>query len=99
MIAEVRYVGNRGTKLTRGDINQQRIFAGGFFDDLQRARFNLLNCGRVNPTTAQCANRQPLQVLPSFGAFALNQTTFLTAVRQGEPRARLISSLRTRAVL
>jgi len=44
MVAEVRYVGNRGTKLTRGiDINQQRIFAGGFFEDFQRARFNLLN--------------------------------------------------------
>lgn len=91
-IAEVRYVGNRGTKLTRGiDINQQRIFAGGFFEDFQRARFNLLNCPqnlpaavRVNPSAAQCANRQPLQVLPSFGAFALNQGTFLTAVRQGE---------------
>ena len=86
-VAEVRYVGNRGIKLTRGiDINQQRIFAGGFLEDFQRARFNLLNCGgRVNPTPAQCANGQPLQVLPSFGAFALNQPTFLTAVRQGEP--------------
>jgi hypothetical protein len=91
MVAEVRYVGNRGTKLTRGvDINQQRIFAGGFFEDFQRARFNFLNCGgRVNPTAAQCANRQPLQVLPSFGAFALNQQTFLTAVRQGEPARAL----------
>jgi hypothetical protein len=88
MVAEVRYVGNHGTKLTRGiDINQFRIFNGGFFDDFQRARFNLLNCpgGRVNPTAAQCPNRQPLQVLPSFGAFALNQATFLTALRQGEP--------------
>lgn len=91
MVAEVRYVGNRGTKLTRGvDINQQRIFAGGFFQDFQRARFNFLNCGgRVNPTAAQCANRQPLQVLPSFGAFALNQSTFVTAVRQGEPARAL----------
>ena len=90
-IAEVRYVGNRGTKLTRGiDLNQQRIFSGGFFEDFQRARFNFLNCGgRVNPTAAQCANRQPLQVLPSFGAFALNQNTFLTAVRQGEPARAL----------
>ena len=86
MVAEVRYVGNRGTKLTRGiDINQQQIFNGGFFEDFQRARFNFINCGgRVNPTQVQCANRQPLQVLPSFGAFALNQATFLTAVRQGE---------------
>ncbi|HSE18439.1 MAG TPA: TonB-dependent receptor [Pyrinomonadaceae bacterium] len=92
MVAEVRYVGNRGTKLTRGvDINQQRIFAGGFFDDFLRARFNLLNCpnGRVNPTAAQCPNRMPLQVLPSFGAFALNQATFLTALRQGEPARAL----------
>jgi hypothetical protein len=89
-VAEVRYVGNRGTKLTRGvDVNQQRIFAGGFFEDFLRARFNLLNCGRVNPTTAQCANRQPLQVLPSFGAAALNQPTFLTALRQGEPARAL----------
>lgn len=86
MVAEVRYVGNRGIKLTRGvDINQQRIFNGGFFDDFLRARFNLLNCGSVNPSAASCANRQPLQVLPQFGAFALNQSTFLTAVRQGEP--------------
>lgn len=92
MVGEVRYVGNHGTKLTRGiDINQQRIFAGGFFEDFLRARFNLLNCpqGRVNPTAAQCPNRQPLQVLPSFGAFALNQTTFLTALRQGEPARAL----------
>jgi Carboxypeptidase regulatory-like domain len=91
-IAEVRYVGNHGVKLTRGiDINQQRIFAGGFFDDFQRARFNLFNCPqslptatRINPTAAQCPNRQALQVLPGFGAFALNQGTFQTALRQGE---------------
>ena len=91
MVAEVRYVGNRGTKLTRGiDVNQQRIFAGGFFDDFQRARFNFINCaGRPNPTAAQCPGRQPLQVLPSFGAFALNQGTFLTALRQGEPARAL----------
>ncbi|HXC70511.1 MAG TPA: carboxypeptidase regulatory-like domain-containing protein [Pyrinomonadaceae bacterium] len=91
-IAEVRYVGNRGVKLTRGvDINQQRIFNGGFFQDFQRARFNLFNCPsslptsqRINPTAAQCPNRQALQVLPGFGAFAFNQGTFQTALRQGE---------------
>ena len=85
-VAEVRYVGNRGTKLTRGiDINQQRVFANGFLEDFRRAEFNFANCGgRVNPTAAQCPGRQPLQLLPSFGAFALNQSTFLTAVRQGE---------------
>jgi hypothetical protein len=85
-VLEARYVGNRGTKLTRAiDVNQQRIFANGFFQDFQRAVFNFNNCGgRVNPTPAQCANRQPLQLLPSFGALALNQQAFLTAVRQGE---------------
>lgn len=90
-VLEARYVGNRGTKLTRGiDLNQQRIFANGFFEDFQRAMFNFNNCGgRVNPTAAQCANRQPLQLLPSFGAFALNQATFLSAVRQGEPARAL----------
>jgi hypothetical protein len=90
-VLEARYVGNRGTKLTRAiDINQQRIFANGFFQDFQRAMFNFNNCGgRVNPTAAQCANRQPLQLLPSFGAFALNQATFLTSVRQGEPARAL----------
>jgi hypothetical protein len=90
-VFEIRYVGNRGTKLTRAvDVNQQRIFANGFFQDFQRAMFNFNNCaGRVNPTAAQCANRQPLQLLPSFGAFALNQQTFLTAVRQGEPARAL----------
>ena len=91
IVAEVRYVGNRGTKLTRGiDVNQQKIFAGGFFDDFQRARFNLINCGgNPNPSAAACPGRQPLQVLPSFGAFALNQGTFLTALRQGEPARAL----------
>src|SRR5262249_36432829 len=90
-VLEARYVGNRGTKLTRAiDVNQQRIFANGFFQDFQRAMFNFNNCGgRVNPTAALCPNRQPLQLLPSFGAFALNQQTFLTAVRQGEPARAL----------
>jgi hypothetical protein len=90
-VVEARYVGNRGTKLTRAiDVNQQRIFANGFFQDFQRAMFNFNNCaGLVNPTAAQCAGRQPLQLLPSFGAFALNQATFLTSVRQGEPARAL----------
>ena len=99
-VAEVRYVGNRGTKLTRGiDINQQRIFANGFFQDFLRAQNNF-NCTagvlgsngqplplaqRVNPSAAQCATRQPLQLLPQFGSFALNQSTLSTALTQGEP--------------
>lgn len=81
---EVRYVGNRGTKLTRAiDLNQQRIFAGGFLEDFQRAQFNIANCaGRPNPTAAQCPGRQPLQVLPKFGPFAFFTTT---PIRTGQP--------------
>jgi len=42
-VAEVRYVGNRGVKLTRGiDINQVVIFGNGFLDDFKRAQGNLL---------------------------------------------------------
>ncbi|HVF26800.1 MAG TPA: TonB-dependent receptor [Pyrinomonadaceae bacterium] len=87
-VFEIRYVGNRGIKLTRAiDLNQQNIFAGGFLDDFRRAQFNLANCGnRVNPTAAQCANRQPLQVLPRFGPFAFFD---LSSVRTGQPSALL----------
>ena len=85
---EIRYVGNRGTKLTRAvDLNQQRIFAGGFLQDFQRAQFNMANCGgRPNPTAAQCPGRQPLQVLPNFGPFAFFSTTPITT---GQPAALL----------
>jgi len=39
---EIRYVGNRGTKLLRGiDINQVRIFENGFLNDFLRAQNNL----------------------------------------------------------
>ncbi|MGH9853578.1 MAG: TonB-dependent receptor, partial [Blastocatellia bacterium] len=41
-VLEVRYVGNRGVKLTRGiDINQVVIFGNGFLDDFKRAQGNL----------------------------------------------------------
>ena len=41
-VFEVRYVGNRGVKLTRGiDINQVVIFGNGFLDDFKRAQSNL----------------------------------------------------------
>jgi len=103
MVGEVRYVGNRGTKLTRGiDVNQQRIFAGGFFEDFQRAVFNYNTCvnnavtgaplpeaTRINPSAAQCPNRATYSVLPGFGAFWFNQPTFIAAVRQQEPARAL----------
>ena len=42
-VAEVRYVGNHGVKLTRGiDINQVVVFGNGFLADFQRAQGNLL---------------------------------------------------------
>ena len=85
---ELRYVGNRGTKLTRAiDLNQQRIQNGGFLADFQRAQFNIANCGgRPNPTAAQCPGRQALQVLPNFGPFAFFTTT---PIRTGQPSALL----------
>lgn len=40
-LVELRYVGNKGTKLTRSiDYNQVIIFQNGFFDDFMRARAN-----------------------------------------------------------
>lgn len=83
---EFRYVGNRGVKLTRGlDFNQVKIFGNGFLEDFRRAEFNLANCGRLNPTAAQCGNRQPLQLLPRFGlAGFLTSGTVIGFVRNGE---------------
>jgi Carboxypeptidase regulatory-like domain len=51
-VIELRYVGNRGTKLTRGiDINQVRIFDNGFLDDFLRAQRNLARNG--DPTVGE----------------------------------------------
>jgi len=64
-VVEVRYVGNRGTKLTRGiDINQVRIFDNGFLDDFLRAQRNLAKNG--DPTVGE-----PLQIFPKLGDFGL----------------------------
>lgn len=64
-VAEVRYVGNRGTKLTRGiDINQVRIFDNGFLADFQRAQRNLARNG--DPTVGES-----LQIFPKLGNFGL----------------------------
>jgi hypothetical protein len=79
-------VGNRGVGLTRGvDLNQVRIFDNGFLEDFQRAQFNLSTCGRINPTAAQCANRQVLQILPRFGlAGFLTNGTVINLVNTGQ---------------
>lgn len=83
---EVRYVGNHGVKLTRGlDLNQVRIFDNGFLEDFRRAQFNLTTCGRINPTAAQCPNRQLLQILPRLGLGGqLTNGTIVGIVRNGE---------------
>lgn len=60
-VFEIRYVGNRGTKLTRGiDVNQVRIFENGFFADFQRAQRNLAANG--DPEVGE-----GLQILPQIG--------------------------------
>ncbi len=64
-VLEVRYVGNRGTKLSRGiDINQVRVFDNGFLDDFKRAQRNLATNG--DPTVGET-----LQVFPKLGDFGL----------------------------
>lgn len=68
-VAEVRYVGNHGVKLTRGiDINQVRIFDNGFLQDFQRAQGNLFASEAENARQA-AANvpvAQRVAVSPAF---------------------------------
>jgi hypothetical protein len=68
---EVRYVGNRGVKLTRGiDINQVVIFGNGFLDDFKRAQGNLLasEAERARQTTAGVPAAQRVAVSPDFNS-------------------------------
>ncbi|HWC76779.1 MAG TPA: TonB-dependent receptor, partial [Blastocatellia bacterium] len=74
---EVRYVGNRGTKLSRGiDLNQVIIFENGFLEDFVRAKANLAlaraagasSGGAFNPAIP--GSRQ-LSVFPRIGAGGL----------------------------
>lgn len=64
-VIDVRYVGNKGTKLYRGiDFNQVEIFSNGFFDDFMRARSNgfiALNTPLTFPgcTSTTCATFNP----------------------------------------
>lgn len=67
---EIRYVGNRGTKLTRGiDYNQLRVTQNtAFLEDVRRGQFNIQQCGgAVNPTAAACPQRQVLTYIPNLG--------------------------------
>ncbi|MBL8169101.1 MAG: TonB-dependent receptor [Acidobacteria bacterium] len=76
---EVRYVGNRGVKLTRGiDVNQVRIFDNGFLDDFRRAERNLAANG--DPRRGET-----LQVFPKLGlAGLLTNPTILNLIAQGQ---------------
>ncbi|HEU4596743.1 MAG TPA: TonB-dependent receptor [Pyrinomonadaceae bacterium] len=73
-VLEVRYVGNHGTKLTRGiDNNQLRVQSNtAFLTDVQRGNRNILRCGSTtsnnpNPTLAQCPGREQLTYIPNLG--------------------------------
>lgn len=62
-VVEARYVGNRGTKLTRGiDINQVQVVSNGFLEDFRRAQRNLAANG--DPAVGET-----LQVFPKLGDF------------------------------
>jgi carboxypeptidase family protein/TonB-dependent receptor-like protein len=70
---EVRYVGNRGVKLTRGiDINQVIISGNGFLDDFKRAQGNLVASGAENARQAGLGipEAQRVAVSPDFNPAA-----------------------------
>jgi carboxypeptidase family protein/TonB-dependent receptor-like protein len=78
-VFEVRYVGNRGVKLTRGiDLNQVRIFDNGFLEDFRRAERNLAANG--NPTRGET-----LQIFPKLGLGGfLNNSGVVNLIRTGQ---------------
>ncbi|HEX8292359.1 MAG TPA: TonB-dependent receptor [Pyrinomonadaceae bacterium] len=90
-VAEVRYVGNRGTKLTRGiDNNQLRVLQNTpFLEDFRRAQFNAANCnGNPNPTAAACPGRQPLTYITQLGLGGfLTDAGVRTLIQQGQAGA------------
>ncbi|MCI0391462.1 MAG: TonB-dependent receptor [Acidobacteria bacterium] len=72
-VAEVRYVGNRGVKLTRGiDINQVVIFGNGFLDDFKRAQGNLFASEAENARQAAAGvpATQRVAISPDFNPAA-----------------------------
>jgi Carboxypeptidase regulatory-like domain len=95
-VAEVRYVGNRGIKLTRGiDINQTVVFENGFFQDFLRAQQNLAlaRAARVNNPAIPIsgafnpavAGSQQLAIFPRIGAGGLlADATFVNLLDQGQ---------------
>jgi hypothetical protein len=86
---EVRYVGNRGVKLTRGiDINQVVIFGNGFLDDFKRAQGNLLASEAENARQASAgvSSAQRVAISPDFNQAVPNSqrlTIFPQVGRRG----------------
>lgn len=90
-VIELRYVGNRGTKLLRAlDYNQVIVRENGFLDDFIRARgnaFRALSAGLgFNPAyNANVPGSQPLTVFPRLeGGGLLTNATVQQQIRQGE---------------
>ena len=91
-VFEVRYAGNKGTKLLRGfDYNQVIIRENGFLEDFVRARSNgflsLNRLGAFDPAYNQAiAGSQQLRVFPQLeqGGF-LGFGLIRSLIRSGEP--------------
>ena len=90
-VFEVRYVGNKGTKLWRGfDLNQVLIRENGFLDDFQRARSNgflaLDSNGSFDPSfNPSLPGSQQLTVFPElFLGGLLSNTAVRSLIQRGE---------------
>ena len=93
-VIDIRYVGNKGTKLYRGfDFNQVVIRENGFLDDFLRARSNGLlaqeRSGEFNPEfNAAIIGSQPLTFFPRLDRGGLlTDPSVRGLIRSGEPGA------------
>jgi hypothetical protein len=86
MILEIRYVGNKGTKLYRGiDFNQVNIQNHGLLEDFKRARNNgflaFAATGQFNPIyNPDIPGSQPLTLLSRFP----DNATYRTLIQRGD---------------
>jgi hypothetical protein len=102
MAIEVRYVGNRGTKLWRGfNINEVNIFENGFLEEFKRAQRNLainLAAGVNSFANRGLPGQSPLPIFEAaFGArggqpalpasSGFANGTFITLLQQGQAGA------------
>jgi hypothetical protein len=89
LILDVRYVGNKGTKLYRGiDYNQVIIFENGFLEDFLRARRNgFRNLTVIGVFDPRCnfPGCEPLTVFPQIaGGGLLTNSTVRALIQQGQ---------------